>query len=509
MLRFAHVVLYFSLRVLASLAGTEPQTAAHHVFYINLAPSTDRGAFMSSWLQEAMPASSISRIDAVNAYDFQTQQNVTELSFTVSIMPQKRAAGCALRLQGWAYGSGGSLSAVACGLSHAKAIVMAYAMGLQEALFLEDDMGLMQLAPTAADNPLVVWGYLEKLLASLPANWKAVQVSSLIFCSLLDSQIRDKVKAGLLWSERDGCSGSDFSMWGAAAYVMSRRGMHEFISRHMPQLLSATIQQAEDFCVCLDVRSTAATTVADNWVYDMSDVYYSHIPLFMPLASIASGSTVQLSLAISTMPDSQFASVTASIEHLRTEGVLTDDTNNRHLIEALRYTQERHYQSKQQHSNSIRYVLIPDLGIDALHINVTQTGADTGITAIEVTTHEQRLQLYEQLKQLPHWTGRLWQTLIDNYFSKCKSSTVDSIISNRYALTVLVPLSLQIRGLTIPSDANAHTIALVVQDFCNTVRRWNTNREFMQCYRALQSCIDDAQRYIADVEHDQYTDRFL
>eukprot|EP00953_Heterococcus_sp_UTEX-ZZ885_P038380 19691-Heterococcus_DN1.PRE.2 len=93
---------------------------------------------MESWLHEALPASSITRVDAISAYDFKILQTITELSFSVSIRPEKRTAGCALNLQAWAYGSGGSLSAVACGLSHAKAIVMAYAMGLQEALFLEE-----------------------------------------------------------------------------------------------------------------------------------------------------------------------------------------------------------------------------------------------------------------------------------------------------------------------------------------------------------------------------------
>eukprot|EP00953_Heterococcus_sp_UTEX-ZZ885_P038377 19690-Heterococcus_DN1.PRE.2 len=93
---------------------------------------------MESWLHEALPASSITRVDAISAYDFKILQNITELSFSVSIRPEQRTAGCALNLQAWAYGCGGTLSAVACGLSHAKAIVMAYAMGLQEALFLEE-----------------------------------------------------------------------------------------------------------------------------------------------------------------------------------------------------------------------------------------------------------------------------------------------------------------------------------------------------------------------------------
>eukprot|EP00953_Heterococcus_sp_UTEX-ZZ885_P038376 19690-Heterococcus_DN1.PRE.1 len=314
----------------------------------------------------------------------------------------------------------------------------------------------------------------------------------------MDAQIFSKVKAGLLWSERDGCSGTHFSMWGAAAYVMSRRGMHEFISRHMPQLLSATVQQAEDFCVNLDVRSTAPTTVADNWVYDMSDVYYSHIPLFMPLASIASGSTVQLSQAISTMPESQFASVSASVEYLQQDGVLNEDNADKtRLIAALQYTQSCHYQSKKQHSDNIKFVLIPDLDIDALHVNATQTGADTSIAAIEVTTHEQRLQLYKELDHVPEWTNKLWHTLIESYFTKCSdkcsSKAVYKSSSTTTAVRLLIPLSLQLKGLTVPMQASAHTIAVIVQDFCNTFRRWYTKREFMQCYEVLRGCIGEAK----------------
>eukprot|EP00953_Heterococcus_sp_UTEX-ZZ885_P001160 1135-Heterococcus_DN1.PRE.1 len=96
---------------------------------------------------------------------------------------------------------------------------------------------------------------------------------------------------GILCSKRDGCTGTDLALWGAGAYVMSRRGMHEFISRHMPQFLHATVQEAEQFCAVLDVRTSAPTTIADFWVYDMNDVYDSHIPLFLPLAAIAAGST--------------------------------------------------------------------------------------------------------------------------------------------------------------------------------------------------------------------------
>jgi GR25 family glycosyltransferase involved in LPS biosynthesis len=495
-MRFVLLCLSMCTLLLKSAADEHsPLVAAQRVFYINLAPSTDRRAFMESWLREALPSSSLKRVDAINAYDFRLLQNTTELSVFVAISPEKRTAGCALELQAWAYGSCGTLSAIACGLSHAKAIVMAYAMGLQEALFLEDDMGLMQLAANNVDNHHCVWSYLDELLSSLPADWKVVQVSSLIFSPAKDAEISSKVKAGLLWSERDGCSGTDFSMWGAAAYVMSRRGMHKFISRHMPQLITATIQQAEDFCVKLDVRSTAVTTVADNWVYDMSDVYYSHIPLFMPLASIASGSTVQLSQAISTMPEEQFASVTASIAYLRHKGVFNKNVDNQQLIVALQHTRQWHHQSKQQRSNNVRYVLIPDLGIDALHVNATQTGADTNITAIEVTHYEQRLQLVEQLNGLPHWTGKLWHTLIESYFSRCSTNVVDNG-SSTIKLRLLIPLSLQLKGLTIPVDATAHTIAVIVQDFCNTFRRWNTIREFMQCYEVLRSCVDDAREVL-------------
>jgi hypothetical protein len=107
--------------------------------------------------------------------------------------------------------------------------------------------------------------------------------------------------------------------------------MHEFISRYIPQFLHATVQQAEQFCAVLDVRSSAPTTIADFWVYDMSDVYYSHIPLFLPLAVLAAGSTVQTELGSSNMQPEQYQAVVASIQHL----VQTGTTDNTKLSEAL------------------------------------------------------------------------------------------------------------------------------------------------------------------------------
>jgi GR25 family glycosyltransferase involved in LPS biosynthesis len=109
-----------------------------------------------------VPSKQWKRIDAINAYEFDFYQNYTELSVHLTIDAQRRKhRACKLDLKAWTFGTSGSLSAVACGLSHAKAIATAYTMGLQEVLILEDDMGLMHLSADGAKNHSLVWSCLR------------------------------------------------------------------------------------------------------------------------------------------------------------------------------------------------------------------------------------------------------------------------------------------------------------------------------------------------------------
>jgi GR25 family glycosyltransferase involved in LPS biosynthesis len=492
------LVLLFS-RIIC-LAAAKESSEPPYILYINLAPSTDRFDFVERWLSKAVPSKQWARIDAVNAYDFDFYQNYTELSVHLTIDAQhKKHRACTLDLKAWTFGTSGSLSAVACGFSHAKAIAVAYAKGLQEVLILEDDMELMHLSADSAKNHSLVWSYLRQMLDSLPTGWKVLQASTLIFSLPKISAIERAVSKGILWSKRDGCTGTDFALWGAGAYVMSRRGMHEFISRHMPQFLHATVQEAEQFCAVLDVRNSAPTTIADFWVYDMSDVYYSHVPLFLPLAAIAAGSTVQTELGSSNMQPEQYQSVVASVQQLTQ--MFTDATDKSKLTQVLQYTQQQNFRATAQ-SELSRYILIPDLGIDAQHVNVTQTGVLLDIAAYDVTKLAARQQFYEDVSALDKWSSLLWRTQLDSYMHKCQRAD-DSVAIRQSPHTdatqvqVLIPIARQLRGFNTPANANVGTMHSVAERFCKGIRGYMSHKEVLQCISVLLACMQDAVQYVA------------
>eukprot|EP00953_Heterococcus_sp_UTEX-ZZ885_P005198 3277-Heterococcus_DN1.PRE.6 len=498
LLAWSLVVLYICIiQYAASHKSDTP-----YILYINLAPSTDRFDFIEGWLSEAVLSKHWTRVDAINAYDFDFYQNYTELSVHLMIDAQHtKDRACRLDLQAWTFGTSGSLSAVACGLSHVKAIAVAYAMGLQEVLVLEDDMEPMHLSANNANNHNLVWSYLRHLLYSLPTGWKVLQASTLIFSLPKIHAIQTAVSEGILWSKRDGCSGTDFALWGAGAYVMSRRGMHEFISRHMPQFLHATVQEAEQFCAMLDVRNSAPATIADFWVYDMSDVYYSHVPLFLPLAAIAAGSTVQTELGSSNMQPEQYESVVASVQHLTQTGVLADVTNQTKLMQALQYTAQQHLRATAQNGLS-RYILVPDFGIDAQHANVTQTGVLLDIPAYDVTEVAAREQFYEYVAAVDDWTSRLWRTQLESYMHKCQRTdcsvaAIHMPHSGSTNVHVLIPIARQLRGFVIPADADVGVMHAVAEHFCKGIRGYMSQQEVQQCVSVLLLCLQDAVQHIA------------
>jgi hypothetical protein len=88
--------------------------------------------------------------------------------------------------------------------------------------------------------------------------------------------------------------------------------------------------------------------------------------------------------------------------------------------------------------------------------------------------------LYQEFDK-PNWTDRLWHTLIQK-----------TCHAYHYRL---------IEGLSMPVHASAHPIAAIVQGFCNTIRPWYTNRESLQFYEVLHSCVHASQRSIAEVEY--------
>jgi hypothetical protein len=329
-----------------------------------------------------------------------------------------------------------------------------------------------------------------------------LQASTLIFSLPRIHAIERAVLNGILWSKRDGCTGSDFAMWGTGAYVMSRRGMHEFITRHMPVMLHSNVQEAEQFCVNLDLRAATSCTIADHWVFDMDNVYYSHIPLMLPVAAIAAGSTVQSELGSSNMQPEQYESVVASVQHLKRLGILTDAIDQTKLLQALQYTQQHRLTATAQNELS-RYILIPDLGIDAQHVNVTQTGVLLDIPAYDVTTLEARQQFYIQVAASDEWSSRLWRTQLESYMHKCQRAGISapvtqSLQSGTAQVHVLIAISRQLRGFTIPANVDDAGIANVAERFCKEIRGYLNIREVLQCITVLQQCIQDAISHVSD-----------
>jgi hypothetical protein len=324
-----------------------------------------------------------------------------------------------------------------------------------------------------------------------------LQASTLIFSLPRIHAIERAVLNGILWSKRDGCTGSDFAMWGTGAYVMSRRGMHEFITRHMPVMLHSNVQEAEQ----LDLRAATSCTIADHWVFDMDNVYYSHIPLMLPVAAIAAGSTVQTELGSSNMQPEQYQSVKASITHLQKVGILTHEIDQHKLMQVLQYTRQQHLRATTQDELS-RYILIPDLGIDAQHANVTQTGVLLDIPAYDVTQAAAREVFYEHVSALDEWSSRLWRTQLKSYMHKCqradnRAPVTQSLQSSTSQVHVLIAISRQLRGFVIPANADIGLMQAVAEHFCEGIRGYMSKKEVLQCISVLQSCMQDAVQHVA------------
>jgi GR25 family glycosyltransferase involved in LPS biosynthesis len=298
------VRLIYVLSTLLYLEGvhTEVGSLIPFILYINVHRHNDRDACMTAWLNKSLgPAderwSRIQGVDGEELDHFADHQNL-------SIVLNSAAPACQMQLTAWSFGTGGSLSTIGCALSHIKVVAIAYAMGLSEVLILEDDISSASLDPAGPEG-FADGSYLRALLNSLPDKWTVMQVSFLVFEGQTIIQLHDRVQAGVLWSERNSCTGTDFNLWGTGAYVMSRHGMRQFLSKHAPEFLLTTKEEAEQFCEALDTRSTAISILADILVYDMPGVYYSHIPLFLPDDRSAAQSHIKSAGFNSLVPEQQ------------------------------------------------------------------------------------------------------------------------------------------------------------------------------------------------------------
>jgi GR25 family glycosyltransferase involved in LPS biosynthesis len=462
-------------------------TKAHYVLYINLLQSTARREHMEHWLQ--LSPASWRRLEAIDSRELASSENKTELTMHVKSI----ASNCNLQLHTWSIGVLGGAETFGCALSHVKAIAVAYAMGLKSALIMEDDMHPI---PLLSDSSAEIWRYLEQLLASLPAGWKVTQLATNIFNLHKIEEVRAAVTEDILWSLRDSCSSTDFMLWGAGAYVISREGMREFLSRHAPSMLTATVQQAEQMCVTIDARASTTSTTADYWVYDRSDVYYSHIPLFAPAEAIAALSTIQVSGVLSAMPSLQLEAVAASVGHLKHRGILSPSMEDDQLQAALSQTQKRHLATRLRSTGKAQYVLIVDLSIDSFHSHVASFTSQSIYAVYNITAGYIRQQLHDKLAIESAPLAAFWHTMVNSYFSKCRAAALPHHgLAGEWlngVVHVLIPLDLQLKTFTVPTGASRAHILQIASRFCQGFRGTSTRRDNEQCVSVLVNCMSDA-----------------
>jgi hypothetical protein len=289
-----------------------------------------------------------------------------------------------------------------------------------------------------------------------------------------------------------GCTGTDFNLWCAGAYVMSRKGMRRFLTRHAPQYLHTTKQEAKQFCEALDTRVTAVSILADVRVYDMPGVHYSHIPLFLPDDRAAAQSHIKIADFNSLVSEQQLQMTLQSIAHLQQSGILSGFSPGYAMTAALKATSEAH--SKSQAFETVSYVLIPDFGIDPLHRLERHTGPLLSTAAVDVTTATARDLFIDHVSVSHPAAGLLWSTLLSSYFAKCASRHEQrGARVPATAVRVLVPLSLQLTAIDVPENADNETIFNIVSRFCNRLRAWATSRERYQCISVITACTKEAQ----------------
>jgi hypothetical protein len=153
-----------------------------------------------------------------------------------------------------------------------------------------------------------------------------LQMSTLVFHDEKLKHAQQSITDHVLWSQRCHCTGNDYMLWGAGAYVINRKGMRQFLTKHFPHMLDVTSTEAHAFQGHFDLRDTTITAVADLWLYATNGVYTSHMPLFMPAASVAKISTITEHSLESVMTREQATAVNNMITTLLFDRVFDNNT---------------------------------------------------------------------------------------------------------------------------------------------------------------------------------------
>ena len=113
-----------------------------HILYINLNRSAARREHTEQWLQREAHYTELSwtRVQGIDGRQL-VLDSIDEEHTTLARHYDETGL-TSLSVRTWTVGLDGRAANLACGLSHAKAIAVAYAMGLEQSLIVEDDVQL-------------------------------------------------------------------------------------------------------------------------------------------------------------------------------------------------------------------------------------------------------------------------------------------------------------------------------------------------------------------------------
>jgi GR25 family glycosyltransferase involved in LPS biosynthesis len=125
-------------------AAAHEKAAAPHILFINLDRSPERRLHTEAWLAADPDVTSSTRISAIDASLFSRTDVEEEVSTYATLHTDNNSSKQAtMQARIWRFGLAGRMSTLGCGLSHDKAIAVAYALGLQEVLIIEVDVEMV------------------------------------------------------------------------------------------------------------------------------------------------------------------------------------------------------------------------------------------------------------------------------------------------------------------------------------------------------------------------------
>ena len=461
-----------------------------HVLFVNLERSPERRTHTEEWLQQqGLEPSAYTRVEAVDARSFnlivQGGQQAVQLDST---LPPEVSSPNQLLIDTWRFGLEEKLAVLACGLSHAKAIAIAYSMQLEEALVIEDDVRFARLSDRSIASDAELWQYMRSVRSSLPRDWALLQLSLTVFLEKKNIELhRDYEQNSTLWKVKDPCSASEFMIYGTGAYLISRAGMKSFLAEFLPQFLDVDVSTACAFSSHIDLRKRTSTAMADVWLYRLPNVYASLLSLFVPAESVAQTTTVHPNIIHSLLHDPQLQSIQSMLQHAVDSKWITQDRNRMALHRALSSTQFGHAGrwKRLRTDTGMQYAIVLDLGLHG--VIPYKIGTQTvHHYAEDISSPEQRKQLFADIRQQEGpATAEFWQMLISTYLDRCGPAQMRSsshLSQHVRVLEVLIPLQFSLMPVIVPLEASLAQVRESAAQFCYCLQ---TEQESLICQNVV------------------------